>query len=428
MPRVYAGLPMSERSALPRLNALIGEIIERNQFQRSRIPLKRLTSLEHLSELPLTTKDELLRDQAEHPPFGTNLTFALEDYTLVFQTSGTIGTPLKVLETPADWRWWRRGFGTVLRAAGLSSADRVALASSFGPYVQFWASFEASQEINALTLSLGGMDSLQRLEVLNHYQATALICTPSYALRLAKRAAESDRQEALDSVKRLVCTGEPGASLPAIRSRIEDEWGARCYDHAGLSEVGPFSYPCDAGHGLHLNAGEYLFEVLEQDGDSPVPNGQTGELIVTALGRRGFPVIRYRTGDAVRISPKACPGGHSDPWLPEGIIGRTDDMVVIRGMNVFPSAVEQILREFGGLGEYLITFYTDPNAMDEVKVEAELERANDAREIQARLRTHLGLRVRIVPLKAGSLPVQPRKARRVDDRRSIAPVLMGTRE
>jgi phenylacetate-CoA ligase len=419
---------MSERSALSRLNALIGEITERNQFQRSRIALKSLTSLEHLSELPLTTKDELLRDQAEHPPFGTNLTFALEEYTLVFQTSGTIGTPLKVLETPADWQWWRRGFGTVLRAAGLGSADRVALASSFGPYVQFWASFEASQEIEALTLSLGGMDSLQRLEVLNHYQATALICTPSYALRLAKRAAETDRQEALDSVKRLVCTGEPGASLPAIRSRIEDEWDARCYDHAGLSEVGPFSYPCDAGHGLHLNAGEYLFEVLEQDGDSPVPNGQTGELIVTALGRRGFPVIRYRTGDAVRISPQACPGGHSDPWLPEGIMGRTDDMVVIRGMNVFPSAVEQILREFGGLGEYLITFYTDPNAMDEVKVEAELERPNDAREIQARLRTHLGLRVRIVPLKAGSLPVQPRKARRVDDRRSIAPVLTGTRE
>jgi phenylacetate-CoA ligase len=419
---------MADETALPRLNALLEEVTERNPFQRARISSGRMRSLDQLSELPLTTKDELLCDQAANPPFGTNLSFPIEDYTLVFQTSGTTGSPLKVLETPADWAWWRRCFGRVLVAAGLDATDRVALASSFGPYVQFWASFEAAQEINALTVSLGGMDSLQRLDTLRHYQATALVCTPSYALHLAKRAAETDRRAALESVAALVCTGEPGASLPAVRSQIEESWGARCYDHAGLSEVGPFSYPCEAGGGLHLNADEYLFEVLERGGDDPVPDGETGELVVTALGRRGFPVIRYRTGDAVRRSREPCPAGHADPWLPEGIAGRTDDMVVIRGMNVFPSAIEQILRELGGVGEYLITFYTDPNAMDEVKVEVELERPGDARELQARLRTQLGLRVRIVPVKTGTLEAQPGKARRVDDRRSIAPVLTGARE
>jgi phenylacetate-CoA ligase len=139
--------------------------------------------------------------------------------------------------------------------------------------------------------------------------------------------------------------------------------------------------------------------------------------VVTALGRTGFPVVRYRTGDLVAATTGRCPAGHPGRWLPDGIPGRADDMVVVRGMNVFPSAIEQILRETTELGEFRITFYTDPHAMDEVKVEAELTRPGDARLIQTRLRQRLGLRVRIVPVKPGILPAHTHKARRVEDLR-----------
>jgi len=143
---------------------------------------------------------------------------------------------------------------------------------------------------------------------------------------------------------------------------------------AGAAEAGPFGYPCDEGGGLHLYEEERVCELIEPGGEEPVGDGEVGELVVTALGRSGFPVVRYRTGDVVCATTERCPAGHPGRWLPDGIPGRVDDMVVVRGMNVFPSAIEQILRESTDLGEFRITFYTDPHAMDEVKVEAELAR------------------------------------------------------
>ena len=218
-------------------------------------------------------------------------------------------------------------------------------------------------------------------------------------------------------MQRVVCTGEPGASIPSVRRQIQLGWGARCHDHAGLSEVGSFGYPCDGCGGMHLREDEFIAEIVDPGTGDPVADGATGELVVTALGRTGFPVIRYRTGDVVERHAEPCASGHPGRWLPQGILGRTDDMVVIRGMNVFPSAIEQILREFEGAGEFRITFYSEPTAMDEVKLEVELTRPLEARAIQAQLRQTLGLRVRIVPLKRGILPTQIGKARRVADLR-----------
>ena len=398
-----------------RLRRLLATVLERNAFQQAR-----LGDARELAELPLTTKEELLADQAAHPPFGTNLTFGLERYTHLHQTSGSTGTTLRVLDTAEDWAWWRSQFGRVLRATGIGAGDRVALAHSFGPYVQFWASYEGVQDAGALVIPLGGMDSVQRLETMREYGATALLCTPSYALHLAKVAADQGLGAALEPVERVVCTGEPGASLPAVRDRIEGAWGARCFDHAGASEVGSFAYPCASDGGLHLFEDEYVCEVIDPATGAPAPEGATGELVMTALSRIGFPVIRYRTGDMVERSAVRCSAGHAGMWLPQGILGRVDDMVVIRGMNVFPSAIEEILRRSRGVGEFSITFYNDPHAMDEVKVEVELAQAREAREIQARLRQTLGLRVRIVPVKPGILPTYTGKARRVQDLRPVA--------
>jgi phenylacetate-CoA ligase len=405
-------------SPLRRLNDLLALVTERNAFQRSRLGAwAPLQSVEELRRLPFTRKQDLLDDQREHPPFGTNLTFGLDRYGHLNQTSGTTGQTLRVLDTDDDWRWWSSGLAHHLRAAGVGPEDRVALAYSFGPYVQFWASYAGVIGVGAMAIPLGGMDSVQRLTTIADYEATVFLATPSYASHLAKVATDNGLTSALSTVRRLVCTGEPGASLPAMREQIEAAWEARCYDHAGAAEAGPFGYPCDEGGGLHLYEEEFVCELIEPGGEEPVGDGELGELVVTALGRTGFPAVRYRTGDLVSATTERCPAGHPGRWLPDGIPGRVDDMVVVRGMNVFPSAIEQILRESTDLGEFRITFYTDPHAMDEVKVEAELARPGDARRIQTRLRQRLGLRVRIVPVKPGILPAHTHKARRVADLR-----------
>jgi phenylacetate-CoA ligase len=188
-------------------------------------------------------------------------------------------------------------------------------------------------------------------------------------------------------------------------------------DHAGLTEAGPFGYPCPEGHGLHVDENEFACEIV--DGDvRPAPMGERGELLITPLRRTGFPVLRYRTGDVVVNTDESCPAGHPDRWLPGGIVGRSDDMVVIRGMNVYPSAIEEAVRHATGAGEFRITFYSEPSGMDEIKLEVELEDGKTARELHDTMRKQLGLRVRVVPVAPGVLPRHDAKARRVVDERS----------
>jgi phenylacetate-CoA ligase len=410
-----ASLDATTRVPEKRVRELLTLVREHNPFQRSR--LEDVGPEAPLMDLPPLTKRELVEDQERHPPFGTNLTYPLERYTQLHQTSGTTGPPLRVLDTAEDWAWWRGRFAHMLRTAGVDSSDRVGLAYSFGPHVQFWAAIEGLREVGAMAVPLGGMTSVQRLQTVADVGATAVWCTPTYALRLAEVAVEQRLDTALESVERVICTGEPGASLPAVRSRIEEGFGASCIDHAGLTEAGPFGYPCLEGGGLHVDEGEFVCEVLDPADMRPTSAGQRGELVLTPLGRTGFPVFRYRTGDVVVNTDEPCPAGHEDRWLPGGIVGRTDDMVVIRGMNVYPSAIEEAVRGVSGSGEFRITFYSEPSGLDEIKLEVELPEGAGARRLQEMMRQQLGLRVRIVPVAPGVLPRSDRKARRVVDER-----------
>src|SRR3954447_6825506 len=395
--------------ASDRLNELRDLVTKENPFWRRR--------LEALPDLPPLTKLELVHDQERNPPFGTNLTYPLDRYTQMHQTSGTTGPPLRVLDTAEDWSWWRERFAHTLSVAGVGPGDKVALAYSFGPHVQFWAAKEGLEEVGAMAVALGGMGSSQRLQTIDELGATAIWCTPTYALRLLEVAVEQRLESALDSVERILCTGEPGASLPAVRARIEEGFGARCFDHAGLTEAGPFGYPCSEGHGLHVDESEFVCEIVD-DELRPTPQNERGELLITPLRRTGFPVLRYRTGDIVVNTEHRCPADHPDRRLPGGIVRRTDDMVVIRGMNVSPSAVEEAVRHSRGSGEFRITFYSEPGGMDEIKLEVELDEGVGARRLQDTMRQQLGLRVRVVPVAPGLLPRENGKARRVFDQRS----------
>ena len=400
-----------------RASPLLELVLEQNPFQRARLEALDLGAGASLSDLPPLTKRELVSDQERRPPFGTNLTYPLDRYTQLFQTSGTTGRPLRVLDTAEDWAWWRERFAHTLTVAGVGSEERVALAFSFGPHIQFWAAKDGLQELGAMAVALGGMTSVQRLQTIAEVEATTLWCTPTYALRLLEVALEERLESALDSIGLVICTGEPGGSLPAVRSRIEEGFGAATVEHAGLTEAGPFGYPCPEGHGLHVDEREFVCEIVDQDLNPTLP-GERGELLLTPLGRTGFPVLRYRTGDVVIRADERCPAGHPDRWLPGGIVGRTDDMVVIRGMNVYPSAIEEAVRHLSGSGEFRITFYSERSGMDEVKLEVELAEGGDARRLQEIMRQQLGLRVRVVPVASGVLPRHAGKARRVVDQRS----------
>jgi phenylacetate-CoA ligase len=374
---------------------------------------------DHLEELPFTLKADLLEDQRRHPPFGTNLTFPLSQYVRFHQTSGTSGTPLRVLDTARDWSWWAACWKAILDAAEVTRDDRVMLAFSFGPFIGFWSAHEALQQYGALVLTGGGMNSAQRLAMMRDLEATVLICTPSYALHLAEVA----RQEGMDPARDLkiritIHAGEPGAGIPATRRRIETLWGSRTYDHPGASEVGAFGFSCSAQRGVHVNEAEFICEVLDPATGRPVEAGTPGELVLTNLGRDGFPVVRYRTGDIVKPLPRhTCSCGRTWLLLEGGILGRRDDMVTIRGVNVFPSAFQAIFNGVPEIGEHRITAYRVSH-MDQLHVEYEDLGGKDRREELLRLiREKLGIRVTLQPCDPGTLPRSETKARRFLDRR-----------
>ena len=375
-----------------------------------------LRGWEDFHRLPLISKSELVEDQAAHPPFGSNLSYPLDRYVRVHQTSGTTGTPLRWLDTQESWEWWARCWTFVLRAAGLGPGDRVFFPFSFGLFVGFWAGFEGARALGALAIPGGGQDSAQRLAAMEALGATAVCCTPSYALHLAEVARERGVALARLGVRATVHAGEPGAGIPAVRARIEAAWGARAYDHPGMTEVGAYGFECAARTGPHINETEFIAEVIDPSTGQPA---EEGELVLSNLGRLGSPLLRYRTGDRVRVARTPCECGRRFLRLAGGILGRVDDMLVVRGVNVFPSALEGIVRRFPDVDEFVIEVYRQGH-LDEVRLL--LEVSGNAMPVvaavQEAVRVDLGIRVEAVPVPGQSLPRYELKARRLVRRAS----------
>ena len=245
------------------------------------------------------------------------------------------------------------------------------------------------------------MSSQARLALIDVVKPTVLCCTPTYALRLLEVAGQMQggaHNLSASSVRALIVAGEAGGSIPSTRARIERGWGARVIDHHGLTEVGPISFECwDVPGALHLNEAEFICEVLEPGSGETVADGERGELVVTNLGRASSPLIRYRTGDIVvrRSGPCAC--GRTFARLEGGILSRVDDMVSVRGVNVYPTAVESVVRRFHEVAEYRVTVATR-SSLRELSLEIELARRRRRRrrtwpaQIAAALREALGLR------------------------------------
>jgi len=410
-----------EALQIEKLCSMLEQIYGRNRFYTDKLDAAgihpdSIQTLDDLKRLPLTEKSELVQAQSDALPFGSNTTFEESAYSRFHQTSGTTGTPLRVLDTPESWDWWGRCWGHVLAGAGLTENDRMFVPFSFGPFIGFWAAVEGAQKINALMIPGGGRDSLQRLHLMKELGATAMCCTPTYALRLAEVAQESSFDLSEIPLRTLIHAGEPGANVPATKARIESVWNAKCYDHAGASEIGAHSFECELQpNGTHVTESEFIVEVLNPETLEPVPAGEQGELIITNLGRIGYPVIRYRSGDLVVLNQQKCTCGRSYARFEGGVLGRADDMVVVRGINVFPSAVENLVRQCESVEEFRITVTTD-REMGNLAIELELSKnANpeSARKtVDQAIQNGLSLRPEITLVPSGSLPRFEMKAKR----------------
>jgi phenylacetate-CoA ligase len=400
---------------LQKLNQLLAAILPHNKFYASKLGAIELTltSLEALSALPFTFKDELVSGVSERG-LAANLTYPVEQYTRFHRTSGTRGQPLVVLDTAADWRWWVDTWQFVLDAAELDGNDRVFLAFSFGPFVGFWSAFDAAIARGSLVIPGGGLSSLARLDLIRSQAATALFCTPTYALHLAEVALQNQVDLGSLDVRRIVVAGEPGGSIPAVRTRIERAWNARVIDHSGASEIGPWAYADPDQKGLHVIESEFIAEFLSVETGEPSGEGELSELVLTTLGRCGSPVLRYRTGDLVRPTWNLQSDNHF-VLLEGGVLGRADDMMIIRGVNVFPTSVEQILRSFPEVVEYRLTA-RKTGEMDVLSIELE-DRLEQPERIVRELDVRLGLRIEVREVPIGSLPRFEGKGRRFVDSR-----------
>jgi phenylacetate-CoA ligase len=405
-----------------RLIELLSRVLPRNcfyaeKFARAGVDTSSIRDLTDLPRLPFTTKAELLEDQAAHPPYGTNLTCPLTDYVRHHQTSGTTGQPLRWLDTAESWAWMLNNWMQIYAITGITPADRLFFAFSFGPFLGFWTAFEAAAKLGCLCLPGGGMSSAARLRFLLDTGATVVLCTPTYALHLAEVARDHSINLAESSVRALIVAGEPGGCIPATRARIESSWGARLFDHSGMTEIGPCAVECqNAPGGLHVLERDYLIEVIDPATAIAVPDGTVGELVVTNFGRWPSPLIRYRTGDLVRVDPKPCPCGLAYRRLDGGILGRSDELIHVRGNNVYPSALEAVLRDFAEIAEYRIEV-DQTKALASLRIEVEpIPSANGislAESVAEAIRERLLFRAEVATVATGTLPRFELKAKRI---------------
>jgi phenylacetate-CoA ligase len=395
----------------------------RRKWEKAGVSADDIRRLEDISILPFTEKSEFLKDQAENPPYGTNLTRELGCFTRYHQTTGTTGSPLKWIDSNEGWAWRTRCAAMAMSAAGISEEDVCFFPFPFSPHSAFWGLFEGSHLLGALSIAGGGWTTEQRIKFIEENYVSVLACTPSYSLHLARAAKEKGKNLRNRPIKVLIHSGEPGAIVPYIRDRIEESYNARSFDYLGMTEVGAHSFQCDArSDALHVIESEFIVEVIDPISLKCVPNGEIGELTVTNLGRWDSPAIRFRTGDLVRVGRGKCDCGRTFCTLEGGILGRRDQMIVVRGINVYPELVGNIIGPFLREGEEWQMVVEAPEGEPQISVKVELEpfrieAKGLLRELSESLKLGLELSVNVIPVAPGAIERKGVKFKRLLDLR-----------
>ena len=426
-----------QRLQLAKLRRMAGWAYERSPFHRAKFEAAglhpdQIRTLDDLRRIPFMTREEWMASITETPLFGNLAATDHENAIRYHLTSGTSGrTPIRVLDGMKDWEWiaemWCYGFW----GFGVRPSDIVYFAFGYGSFIGFWGAHYCCEKIGALVIPGGAQTTEGRVKQIVEMGVTTVCSTPTYALRLWQVATEMGINLATDSkVNKVILSGEPAGSIPAVKRQLEEAWGAKCGDTAGMTELGTIMiFECShQPGGTHIIEDHYIEEVINPDTLEPVGYGELGERVVTSFGRGFIPVLRYRTKDMVLKVPAAtCDCGRTGDIYDGGLRGRWDDMKLIRGTNVYPRAVEAIIREHDSIDEFQIYVWRKDEIRDEITIKVELKPGHEAEwpELEQTLarklaEAHENLRFNIERQESGVLPRFELKAKRLVDARPIA--------
>jgi phenylacetate-CoA ligase len=425
--------PQLEALQMAKLRRQVAWAAERSPWYRRTLAgfdIDSLRSVADVRRLPVLTRDDWMRSQAEHPPWGELPAIGAEGAIRVHTTSGTTGKdPLRALDSRKDWAWIAEMWGYAIWGCGVRPHDIAYIAFGYGSFIGFWGLHYSMEKVGVLNVPGGAQTTEARIRQIIQFGATVVASTPTYALRLAQEAQALGIDLPGSAVQRLILSGEPAGSIPQTKALIEEQWGAKAYDTAGMTEIGTIMvFECThQPGGTHIIEDHVLEEVVDPDTLEPVDYGEAGERVVTSFGRGSIPLVRYRTGDLVcRVPASTCSCGRTYDIYEGGILGRVDDMKIIRGTNVYPRAIEAIVREYPEVDEFQ-TVITREGVRDEITLRIELK--SDCPEdrwgglsdtIHTRLaHAHEGLNFRIDRAGSGELPRFELKAKRTVDKRDI---------
>jgi len=421
---------------LPKLQAQLKYAYENSPFYREKwdktgISPQDIRSLEDFEQIPFLTKDEIRRDQMENPPFGNNLCVSGKELARVQGTSGTTGKPTTFGVGKGDMNRIAEAHARIMWGFGMRQEDIVFIGSFFSLYWGSWGALLGAERLGATAFPFGAGVSGQSdraLEWMKEVKPTIFYGTPSYSLYMAEKANAKGLNPKRDfGFRTLFFSGEPGAGVPSTKKRIEETYGGICIDSGSTAEMTPWMSNCECEYrqGMHLWQDLVYAELVDPETKKRVPYGKEGATVYTHLERTSQPMIRFWAGDISMWVNEPCPCGRTYPRLPKGVYGRADDMFVVRGENVYPSAIEDVIRGIKGFGDEFRIIITREKAMDELIVQAELSSGTDPAlvpELKAKLEARLkasGLRTSVQMMETGALERTEFKAKRVIDKRSL---------
>jgi phenylacetate-CoA ligase len=386
-----------------------------------------IRSFEDIRLVPKVEKSMMRGIQGKDPfPYGDMLCVPLDEVTAFRQTSGSTGQPVYQADTWQDWEWWAECWSFIMWAQGYRPSDRVFLPFGYNVFVAFWAAHYAAEKIGCELVPGGVLDTQARILKIQELRATAIMATPTYVLGMAdtaRRKMEIDPREL--GITKITCAGEPGASIPSTKQRMQDAWKARVYDHAGATEIGAWSYECTAQPGgMHVNEALFLVEIEDVDSGEIIEEaGRRGKMVITALDRFAQPCIRFDSKDLIEWDEKPCACGRTFRLIKGGVVGRADDITKVKGVLLAPSAIEAVVRGIAGLGDEYEVVVDKLGDIDRIKLKVELQPGAEERakaiegELKDQLRLKTNLNYRLEFYDYGRLPRYDVKAKRFKDLR-----------
>jgi phenylacetate-CoA ligase len=405
---------------------------ERSKFHRllydkAGITPRDIRTPNDIMRIPTVEKSMMRNIQRKDPfPYGDALCVRLEEVSEFRQTSGTTGQPVYQPDTWQDWEWWAECWSYILWAQGYRPSDRIFLPFGYNVFVAFWAGHYAAEKIGAEVVPGGVLDTQARILKIQELKCTGMMATPTYVLGMADTAKNKmGIDPASLTIRRITCAGEPGASIPSTKRRMEEAWGAKVFDHAGATEIGAWSFECEAqSGGLHVNEAFFLVEIQDvETGEFIDEPGQRGKMIITALDRQAQPCVRFDSKDLIEWAPEPCPCGRTFRLIRGGVAGRADDITKVKGVLLAPSAIEEVVRGVDGLSDEFEVTVDKERDIDRITLKVEIlkDRKEERNRIESELKDQLRLKTNLGYVLEfhdyGTLPRYDVKAKRFKDLR-----------